>query len=789
MQPSDTRTQLDALTLGERLRRLRNQAGLTQQELAENAGLSVRAVSDLERGVRRLPYRDTLQRLADALDLAADARAVLLAARRQTVPATERLDGAATRMPVPLSSFVGREQELADLRRQLRKTRLLTLVGVGGVGKTRLALRVAADVQSEYADGVGFVALAPLSDQGLVAQAVAVATGVREQPQRSLLEVLREALHGRELLLILDNCEHLIDACAQLAGSLLQGCERLRIVATSREPLDITGEMTRRVTGLSVAELSRPTTADRLRESEAVQLFVERAAATQPEFGLTEQNASAVAQVCRRLDGIPLAIELAAAWLGALAPEQIAERLDDALGLLTRSGRDLPGRQRSMQATLDWSYGRLDRQEQRVFDRLSVFAGGWTLEAAEAVSVGGLIKPGDVLPTLAGLADKSLVIVEQQPANVRYRLLETVRQYGWLRLTERNELAQVRDRHRDWCLELAEQAEHFLWGSEQTAWLSRLERDNDNLRASLEWSETGTGHAEAGLRLAAALWRFWDMRGYLAEGRRWLEGLLACPETQAPTRERAKALRALGYLAMLQGDTEQAFEILADNVDRWRRLGDQADLAHSLLFLGIFVGWVRGQPQAAVPLLTECLTLARSGGPPFVVYLALMRLGEIATNDSEYARAEALIRESYTLAHAAGDDWGAAHALLCQGLLALRQDDMRGAAQPLLESLGLRRRIQDARGAVISIEALASVAALDHLPELAARLYGAMQAVRDTLGVPRFGPMRAAWERGMAEARRQLGEPAFDVAWTAGRTIELDDAAACALDLEVRLVE
>jgi non-specific serine/threonine protein kinase len=622
-----------------------------------------------------------------------------------------------------------------------------------------------------------------------VAQAVAVATGVHEQPQRSLLEVLLAALHDRELLLILDNCEHLVNACAQLAGSLLQGCERLRIIATSREPLDIAGEVTRRVAGLSVGELSSQATADRLRESEAMRLFVERAAATQPGFGLTEQNASAVAQVCRRLDGIPLAIELAVAWLAALAPEQIAERLDDALALLTRSGRDLAGRQRSMQATLDWSYGLLDRQEQRVFDRLSVFAGGWTLEAAETVCVGGDIKHGDVLPKLAGLADKSLVVVEQQPARVRYRLLETVRQYGWLRLTERNELTPVRDRHRDWCLELAEQAEPLLWGSEQVAWLSRLEHDNDNLRASLEWSESGAGDAEAGLRLAAALWRFWDMRGYLAEGRRWLEGLLASPEAQAPTRERAKALRALGYLAMLQGDTGEAFEILADNVERWRKLGDQADLAHSLLFLGIFVGWVRGQRQAAVPLLTESLTLARSAGPPFVVYLALMRLGEIATNDSEYARAEALTRESYTLARDAGDDWGTAHALLCQGLLALRQDDLRGAAQPLLESLGLRRRIQDARGAVISIEALATVAALDHHPEPAARLFGAMQAVRETLGVPRFGPMRAAWERGMAEARRQLGEPAFDVAWTAGRTMGLGHAAACALDLQVQLVE
>ncbi len=463
------------------------------------------------------------------------------------------LDARATNLPRPLTSFVGRVHESAEVKRLLPTTCLLTLTGSGGSGKTRLALQVAADVLGEYADGVWLVELAAVPGPALVPQTVASALGVREVPGRPLQATLLEYLGHRTLLVVLDNCEHLIEASAHLVQTLLEACPGLRILATSREPLGVPGEVAWRVPSLSLPDPRRLPSVDDLGACEAVRLFVERAAAVHPAFRLTPQNAPAVATVVRRLDGIPLAVELAAARVPALTVAQIAERLDDRFRLLTGGRRTALPRQQTLRATMDWSYQLLPERERVLLRRLAVFAGGWTLGAVEAVCGGDGIEGLAVFDLLTQLVFKSLVIMDEQVGDVRYRLLETVRQYGRDRLLESEETVPVRGRHLVWYRDLAEQAETELMGAGQAAWLDRLEAEHANIRAALEWA-TGGREVEVGLRLAGAVWRFWFVRGYFAEGRARLQALLA-KGAEVPPAVRAKALKAAGNLAVFcQGD-------------------------------------------------------------------------------------------------------------------------------------------------------------------------------------------------------------------------------------------
>jgi len=394
-------------------------------------------------------------------------------------PPLRSLDALPNNLPRQLTSFIGREREMAEVKRLLTTTRLLTLTGSGGCGKTRLALQVAADLVEEFANGVWLVELAALTDPALVPQAVASALGVREEPGRPLLATLSDYLKAKRLLLLLDNCEHLVAACAYLAEALLRACPHLRILATSREALNIAGETVWRVPSLSLPDLLHLPSVEHLTQYEAVRLFIERALISRPDFVLTSQGAPSVAQVCHRLDGIPLAIELAAARVKVLSVEQIAARLDNRFRLLTSGSRTALPRQKTLRAAIDWSYDLLSETERMVLRRLSVFAGGWTLEAAEAICVGEGIEWHEVLDPLMQLVDKSLVMMEEQGGTVRYRLLETVRQYGRDKLPASGEADVVRGRHRDWYLALAERAEPELLGSNQAVWLERLETEHD----------------------------------------------------------------------------------------------------------------------------------------------------------------------------------------------------------------------------------------------------------------------------------------------------------------------
>ena len=512
-----------------------------------------------------------------------------------TGPPQEEPPGAGKHnLPAARTSFIGREREMVEVKRTLAMTRLLTLTGAGGSGKTRLALQVARSLISTYPDGVWLVELAPLSEGDLVAQEVARALEVPERPGRPLVDILVDALGNKELLLVVDNCEHLVEATAQLVDALLDSCPRLRVLATSREPLGVGGEILWQVPPLSVPAKTggRPdeeSTVESLMRYEAVRLFVDRARLRLPTFQLTQENAWAVARVCRRLDGIPLAIELATARMGVLAVEQVAQRLELSLDVLKGLSRTATPRHQTLRATLDWSYNLLSEVEQAMLRRLSVFAGGWTLAAAEAVCSGSVIEQEDVLDLLGGLVDKSLVVAGASTGcAVRYRMLEPIRQYAREKLEESGEAQYVQGRHTDFFFALAEEAEPELVGSQQNVWLERLEGEHDNLREALSWS-LERGRADLALRLGAALWRFWHVRGYLSEGIRWMERVLAGSEPAA-SPVRVNALEGMGWLTQFQGDYERAKATYEEMLKLSRGLGDKGNVATALNSLGTYLG-------------------------------------------------------------------------------------------------------------------------------------------------------------------------------------------------------
>jgi predicted ATPase len=480
----------------------------------------------------------------------------------------ESLSTSHLNLPAPRSTFVGREREMVELKQAMAATRLLTLTGTGGSGKTRLALEAARDLIGSYPDGVWLVELAPLSEEALVPKAVAEALGIPERSAEPLSDTLADVLRGRELLLVLDNCEHLLETTARLVDKVLDSCPRLRILATSREALGVEGEMRWPVPPLSVPEPQGMLPSQELEGYESVRLFVEGARGHDPSFSLSPHNAPAVAEICRTLEGIPLAIELAAARVGTLSLEQISKRLEGSLELLTRGGRTAVPRHRTLKGTLDWSYDLLSEPERILFRKLSVFAGGWTLEASEAIGLGEGVEEEEVLDLLSGLVEKSLVVTEgSHEGGVRYRLLEPVGQYAREKLEERGTAQETRRQHAEFFLALAEAADPEIEGAQQAAWLERLEEEHDNLRAALSWSLEEQGEdPELGLRMGAALGEFWYLRGYFNEGRRWLEEALA-KSGGAPTAARARALHRVSWLALLQGDLDRGQEASEEGLE------------------------------------------------------------------------------------------------------------------------------------------------------------------------------------------------------------------------------
>ena len=688
-------------------------------------------------------------------------------------PPLKSLDAFPNNLPRQLTGFVGRENEMAEVKRLLTTTFLLTLTGTGGAGKTRLALQVAADVLEGYPDGVWLTELAALSDPALVPQTVAAALGVREVPGRPMLETLLYYLERKKLLLILDNCEHLVAACAQLVGELLRTCPGLRILATSREPLGIQGEIDWRVPSLSLPDRRQLPSFERLAQVEAVRLFVERAVAAKPTFALTPENAAPVAAVVQRLDGIPLAIELAAARVPALSVDQIAARLGDRFRLLTRGSRASLPRQQTLRATLDWSYQLLTEREQRLLRRFAVFAGGWTLEAAEAVCGGDGIEEFEVLDLLTQLVFKSLVVTDEQNGEVRYRFLETVRQYGLEKLEESGETDTIRKRHRNWYLAFAERAEPELMGVKQATWFDQLEVEHDNLRAALKCSLEG-GDPEAGLRLAGAVWRFWYVRGYIGEGLGWLEAVLSVRRgTAAPFV--AKALMAAGGLAFVQGDYVQGRRLYEDSLTMWRELGDRRQIAYLLSNLG-FLTTAQGDYVAARSLLEESLAIRRELGDKRGTATSLNNLGLLLYRVGDPVAARALFNEGLAIWREFGDKQHIAMALTNLGLVASTQGDYALARSLYEEGLGIRKALGDKQGMAYTLEGFAGLAVAQGHGIRAARLLGAVEALRETIHAPLPPANQADYARKVSAARAALGEQAFGAAWAEGRAMTLDQA-------------
>jgi predicted ATPase/DNA-binding CsgD family transcriptional regulator len=686
-----------------------------------------------------------------------------------------------SKLPLETTSFVGRGRELSEVEGLLGRTRLLTLTGVGGSGKTRLALRVAGRRTNE--GDVWWVELASLSGEGLVPRKVASTLGVAESPGRPTGELLVDYLESRKALLILDNCEHLVEACASLADVLLRACPDVRILATSREPLGVAGEVSWPIPPLSLPDTGRGRAPDDLLLYEAVGLFVERAGAVAPGFALTRENGPAVADLCARLDGMPLAIELAASRVRMLSVGQILERLDDRFRLL-RGNRTAVPRHRTLGTTIDWSHDLLSEKEKILFRRLSVFAGGFTVEAAERVCPGEGLGEDEILELLSRLVDKSLVVVVRGDEESRYRMLETVRQYASEKLRVSGEVGTVGRRHAGFFVALAEEARPAMVGPEQAAWMKRLEEEHDNLRAALGWLKE-EGEAEPGLRLAAALMRFWWFRGHLTEGRAWLEEMLGLTATPVRDEVRAKALRVLGALSYIHaehaaGGWDAARSRLEESLKIYRRLGDERGVAAVLQNLGR-VSAELGEWTAAFSFLEESLAIARRSENRPGIALSHFNLGSVQLLGGDLPSARAHLEESLDHYRELDDGFWINACLVHLGYIDCEEGEYAAARSRFLQMNETLPLVRFPWGTTYTLEGFARLAAAEGEAARALRLGGATTALRQTYGVTMGLTGQDAFRRALEPAWRVLGEEAGATAWQEGRSMTLEEAVDLAL--------
>ena len=731
-------------------------------------------------------------------------------------PPLRSLTVLANNLPVQLTSFIGREGDLAEAKRLMSESRLLTVTGPGGTGKTRLSLQLAAELLDAFLDGVWLVELAPVSDPELVPQAVATRLIVREQPGRTLIDTLTDHLRAKSLLLILDNCEHLVDASAQLVTALLTSSPGLKVMTSSREALGVAGEISYRLASLSLpgtGELS----VDNVLESEAAQLFVERARATQPSFTVTKQNLAALVQVCQRLDGIPLALELAAARVKLLTVEQIASRLDDRFRLLTGGSRSALPRQQTLGALIDWSYDLLAEAERTALNQLSVFAGGWTFEAAEAVIGAG------ALDLLAALVDKSLVVAEEEDGEVRYRLLETIRQYARDKLLDSGHAAQVRDRHLAYYLQLVGEAEPKLEGPEMVPWLDRLATEHGNLRAALEWAPARD--PDAALRLASGLTSFWQRRGFLTEGRRILGESMARFDAMSPSDAdatgermavRAKALWCGGTLAFGQGEINVARTMLDEAVVLAREHGTPKVLVDALAMLGFttvalgdeaasqavieegvrvastsnykqgiaalhgvqgeFARHFRDDFAAVLAHAEEGVRLVREIGNPWFLAIDLFGLGIGTSLRGNYEEAEAIFAESEALFRDVGDIHLVNVVKSERAHIERRRGNYARALDLYRETVEAWSEFGQQAGLAHELECIAFIAVAQSQPERAAQLLGAAESIRQDIGAPMSPFERPEYDAAVSALRTQMDGEALASAWAEGRTLTPDQA-------------
>jgi predicted ATPase/DNA-binding CsgD family transcriptional regulator/DNA-binding XRE family transcriptional regulator len=770
---------------------------LTQEELAERAGLTANAISALERGDHLHPYPATIRALAAALGLSEEERADWARSvpkrRSRSVEAREPLAG----LPAPLSTFVGRDREIATVAPLMCRddVRLVTLTGPGGVGKTRLALAAAVGLVESFADGVHFVGLAAVADSGLVLPTIARSLGLRDSGDAPVFTRLRAFLRDKRLLLLLDNVEHLL-ACTPLIADLLGACPHLKVLATSRVRLGVSGEREYPVPPLALPETGGALFEERWSESEAIRLFVDRARQFRPEFALTDENATTVVEVCRRLDGLPLAIELAAARIKVLSPSDLLARLEMRLPLLTGGARDLPARQQTMRDAIAWSYDLLPPEQQALFRRLAVFVGGFTLAAAEYVdreSGDGsresgvsasfscrLPAPVSVLDGTAALVDHSLLRADDGSGGKRrFFMLETVREFALERLMASGEWEAARAAHTAYCVALDERLDpnHLDPGDRFDDRLRWIETEYPSLRAALTWMAE-TGDAVGVLRLAGSLARYWQHRSHWQEGRHWLDWALARTADE-PTRWRGRALAGLGWLVWSQGETDRAEPLAETALSIAREIGDRELAASAVHLLGV-VARVRGQWDRAESLMEEALVLWRAVGSRTNESMALGNLGAIALGRGDIETGVRWAEEALTLCQSAGDSASIAMVLQLQARLASARGDKLGALATYQESLRLFTGIGERWMIAMALGGLASLAASEGQPEEAAMLLGAVDNRLDQGAVTIQPNDRLLLDRAAATARAALGERQFADRYAAGRGLSLAATVAVA---------
>jgi predicted ATPase/class 3 adenylate cyclase len=696
-------------------------------------------------------------------------------------PPLRSMDARPNNLPTQITSFVGRTREIEEVEGLLERTRLLTLTGPGGTGKTRLSIRVASDLLPRFRDGTFFVALAPITDPGLVIPTVAHTLGLRESADRPTIEAVIEYLRNKEVLLILDNVEQVVDSAGDI-GQLLTAADGLKVVATSREPLGLHGEKEYPVPPMGLPDPGHLPSLDRLSQYEAVALFIERASAVKPGFGVTNENAPAIAEICARLDGLPLAIELAAARVKILTPRAMLSRLEHALTFLTKGARDVPIRQQTLRDAIAWSYDLLDDDERRLFASLSVFVGGFTLEAAEAVAAPAGEPDVDILEAVASLTNKSLLRqAEGGPGEPRFFMLETIREFASERLSDDPAADDVRRRHATFYRDLAEGAGAELTGPNQITWLERFSAEHDNFRAALTWAER-TGELDSAMRLGGSLWRFWQMRGHLREARDRLDRLLSLPGSAGP-EARAKALEAAGGVAYWMAEMSTARRHYEECLALRRELGDRRAIAEALYNLGFAIIYQEGDrlnTTEAQKAFEEALDMFRDLGDDGGIARALWATGNAMYIAQDYERALAPLREGLEIQRRLGNRFDVAWSRFLEGLSLLNLGETPQVRPAFEEALSILAEANDTSGLPLLLWGLSAVSAVEGDGPRAVRLAGAAAAVEAATGSALVGIQEelVAWD----DRRRALvSEKEHDRLWAEGQAMGLEEVVAYAL--------